>query len=168
MNPTPTVNNETRDVLSPRCMQIQVLKDYINEITDEFNRLELIKLDDWRSDDWYLAPLKLEAEDAGVFAEEDIKNFKQQCPTTVSLMNDFRAIACSFGSLDKHSTIAPHTHDNPYVTHILTLQAQDCSIEIEGETYQLNAGEIISFDYRPMHAVYNKGDVPWNWLMLLG
>lgn len=145
-----------------------VTKENLLAITEEFNSLDnLIKLDDWRSDDWYLAPLKLEDEDAGVFAQDDIDNFKRQSPITTQLITDMGAIAASFGSLNAHSVIEPHTHDNPFITHVLTLQAHDCCIVVEDELIQLNAGELISFDYRPMHAVYNDGDIAWTWLMVL-
>jgi len=151
-------------------MEVRALasKENFIAIKREFKSIDnLIKHDDWRSDDWYLAPLKLEDEDAGVFSDASINSFKQQCPITTQLITDMGAVAASFGLLKAHSAIKPHTHENPFITHVLTLQAHDCCITVEYDLFQLNEGELVSFDYRPVHAVYNDGDIDWAWLMVL-
>ena len=139
---------------------LSLIKDNFDIIKQEgLAIVNYLKIDDGRSDGWLVAPLKVEEEDKGVFTQEQIDGFRQQAPITTELIEQVQAIASSFSLLKAHSSIKPHSHSNPYITHTLTLQAKDSYIITNGQTLHYTEGEFTSFDYRHIHEVHNNSDI---------
>ena len=139
---------------------IKILRDNFEIIKQEgLGIANHLKVDDWRSDNWYIAPLKIEDEDKDVFTQEQLDNFRAQAPITFKLTEEVNAIASAFSVLKAHSSIKSHTHDNPYCTWALTLQAEDSYIITNGVRLPFTEGEFTTFDYRPAHEVHNESDI---------
>ena len=113
------------------------------------------------SETWRVLPIKPEPEDVPNVPQSFIDWSRKLAPKTVALLDSIPGvIAYAFSALAPSAHIAPHRHENPYVTAMLCLKA-------DGEVYIVNGGErkviveeeTLVFDYTLTHEVVNNGSV---------
>jgi aspartyl/asparaginyl beta-hydroxylase (cupin superfamily) len=116
---------------------------------------------------WSILPLLPEAEDLSIFPDwEESRRF---VPELWALLQSLPAIqGYTVSCLRAGGYIAPHRHENPFVTAILTLQAGPaCYMIADGERNDFHPGEIAIFDYRREHLARNFGSIDWISLLML-
>jgi hypothetical protein len=117
---------------------------------------------------WSVLPLLPEPEDRP--ALPDWQESHRFVPELWSLLQSVAGLQGFMVScLRPGGYIAPHRHENPFVTAILTLQVgPGCHMVADGERHDFRApGEMAIFDYRREHLARNFAPVDWIALLLL-
>lgn len=119
-------------------------------------------IDDWRArpDTWGVLALRPEPEDLGVIPESICSANRTLMPRTTEILDavpNLQAFAVSLLVPGGH--IRLHTHKNHFVTAVLCLQGGEGShISVSGKRRDFLDGEVIVFDYRQAHEIFNDGD----------
>ena len=118
-------------------------------------------------DDWAVFPLLPEPEDRPVVPGWEAN--RAGAPETARIIEAQPAIkAYSLSWLRAGGHVRPHTHDNPFVTAVVSLQAgPGCYLIVDGERRDFREDEVVIFDYRRLHEAHNEGPVDWLALLLL-
>ncbi len=108
---------------------------------------------------WKVLPLMPELEDREVIPEYVVQQSSKLATKTVQLVEGLPNIhAYAFSILKPGGHIRLHRHENPFVTATLCLQSSGESyIKVAQERQDFREGEIIIFDYRLLHEVFNHG-----------
>ena len=116
---------------------------------------------------WEILPLLPEPEDRGVFPGwEQSRAFVPELWALLQAEPAFKGYTVS--RLRAGGYIAEHTHENPFVTAILTLQVgPGCYMAADGERHDFQAGGMAIFDYRRRHLARNFAPVDWIALLML-
>jgi aspartyl/asparaginyl beta-hydroxylase (cupin superfamily) len=144
--------------------ELKVVKNHFKEIKEEVLSLrsKMTYINDVRvdTDVWNIFPLLPEEEDRSVISEEIWKNNQLLAPKSTKILSSIEALkAYSFSSLSVGGHIRPHKHDNNFVTAILCIQDGGNSyIIVKDEKKNFKNNEILVFDYKQEHEVYNKGN----------
>jgi aspartyl/asparaginyl beta-hydroxylase (cupin superfamily) len=128
-----------------------------------------IAIADGRSDEgaWRILPLLPEPEDrAAVPGWEGNRKF---APQTFALMDAEPAIlGHSFSYLRGGADVAPHQHQNNFMTAVLSLQTgPGCCLLVDDQRMPLVDGQVTVFDYRRIHGALNPSAREWIALLML-
>jgi aspartyl/asparaginyl beta-hydroxylase (cupin superfamily) len=118
-------------------------------------------------DMWSVLPLLPEPEDRLVFP--DWEQSRRFVPRTWELLQALPALqGYTVSRLRPGGYIAPHVHENRFVTAILTLQAGPaCYMLADGERRDFRPGELTIFDYRRLHQARNFAPADFLALLML-
>jgi hypothetical protein len=118
-------------------------------------------------DDWAVLPLLPEPEDRPVVPGwEANRAYARETARIIEAEPSIQAYSLSW--LRAGGLIRPHTHDNRFVTAIISLQVgPNCSLTVDGQRRHFREDEIVVFDYRRLHEARNDGPADWLALLLL-
>lgn len=143
--------------------QLSELHSSIGEIRAEaihaLEQMAFVSDERAKAQTWRVLPIKPEPEDVPNVPPSLINWSRKLAPKTTDLLDSIPGvIAYAFSALAAGAHIAPHQHDNPYVTAMLCLQAEGEVYMVNGgERREIREGEILVFDYTMMHEVENNG-----------